>query len=66
MDPVDTIDAGDAFTAGCIAGFVEGRPLRKVAEFANAVAAAATTAVGAIEGLPTRAAVSALRERTAD
>lgn len=61
VDPVDTTGAGDAFTAGCIAGLVEGRGLEGTLAFANAVAARATTAAGAMSALPDREAVAELR-----
>ena len=50
---VDSTGAGDAFAAGMIYGALHEWPLRESAVFANAVGAAATTAVGAAEGLPT-------------
>jgi sugar/nucleoside kinase (ribokinase family) len=50
---VDSTGAGDAFAAGLIYGRLQGWPLERAARFANAVGAAATTAVGAAEGLPT-------------
>ncbi|EMA46224.1 carbohydrate kinase family protein [Halobiforma nitratireducens] len=56
-DIVDTTGAGDAFVAGTILGLREGRDLRKTLAFANAVGAAATTAVGAMAALPDRESV---------
>ena len=50
---VDSTGAGDAFAAGLIYARLQGWPLKRAAGFANAVGAAATTAVGAAEGLPT-------------
>ena len=50
---VDSTGAGDAFAAGLIYARLHGWPLERSARFANAVGAAATTAVGAAEGLPT-------------
>ncbi|WP_049905275.1 carbohydrate kinase family protein [Haloferax gibbonsii] len=61
VDQVDTTGAGDAFTAGCIAALVEGQGLEEALSFANAVAARATTAHGAMEALPDRDAVAALQ-----
>jgi sugar/nucleoside kinase (ribokinase family) len=53
VDAIDSTGAGDAFAAGMIYAGLEGWPLERAAAFANAVGAAATTAVGAAEGLPT-------------
>lgn len=53
VDTVDSTGAGDAFAAGMIYAKLQGWPLERAAGFANAVGAAATTAVGAAEGLPT-------------
>lgn len=50
---VDSTGAGDAFAGGLLYGRLVGWPLERAAAFANAVGAAATTAVGAAEGLPT-------------
>jgi fructokinase len=58
---VDATGAGDAFTAGLLAGLLN-QPnairnesmLRGVCHFANAVGALTTTARGAIPSLPTR------------
>ncbi|ARS88335.1 carbohydrate kinase family protein [Natrarchaeobaculum aegyptiacum] len=59
---VDTTGAGDAFLAGSIAALFEGRPLESSLAFANAVAATATTAAGAMAALPTREAVDSMLE----
>lgn len=53
VDAVDSTGAGDAFAAGMIYARLRDWPLERAACFANAVGAAATTAVGAAEGLPT-------------
>ena len=53
VDAIDSTGAGDAFAAGLIYARLQGWPLARAAGFANAVGAAATTAVGAAEGLPT-------------
>ncbi len=53
VDVVDATGAGDAFAAGLIYARLQGWPLERSARFANALGAAATTAVGAGEGLPT-------------
>lgn len=52
-DAVDSTGAGDAFAAGMIYASLQGWQLESAAGFANAVGAAATTAVGAAGGLPT-------------
>jgi len=49
---VDGTGAGDAFTAGLLFGRLAGWELERAARFANACGALATTAVGAVEGLP--------------
>ncbi|MFW5978079.1 MAG: PfkB family carbohydrate kinase, partial [Halohasta sp.] len=54
VDTVDTTGAGDAFVAGAISASREGRGLAEAVAFANAVAATATTAPGAMTALPTR------------
>jgi fructokinase len=58
---VDATGAGDAFTAGLLAGLLKQRKairneamLKDVVRFANAVGALTTTARGAIPSLPTR------------
>jgi fructokinase len=61
VDAVDTTGAGDAFTAGVLASLAEGtRDLSETLSFANAVAAASTTATGAMAALPTRADVRSI------
>jgi fructokinase len=65
VDPVDTTGAGDAFTAGVIASLVDGADLDATLAFANAVAAEATTAAGAMTALPDREAVAAFRDERA-
>ena len=49
---VDGTGAGDAFVAGLLYGTLAGWPLERAARLANAVGALATTAVGAVEGVP--------------
>jgi fructokinase len=58
---VDTTGAGDAFTAGVVAGLVDDEGPAEVLAFANAVAAAATTARGAMSALPDRGMVERIR-----
>jgi sugar/nucleoside kinase (ribokinase family) len=49
---VDGTGAGDAFVAGLLHGCLADWPLERSSRFANAVGALATTAVGAVEGVP--------------
>ncbi|WP_435194886.1 carbohydrate kinase family protein [Natronomonas sp. EA1] len=65
VEPVDTTGAGDAFTAGALAALADGEAVEEVLAFANAVAATATTAEGAMTALPTRAAVAEFRDERA-
>ncbi|QCW03748.1 sugar kinase [Natrinema pallidum] len=60
VETVDTTGAGDAFVAGAIIALREGRGLEDTVAFANAVAATATTAPGAMTALPTRDEVAPL------
>ncbi|QLG61680.1 carbohydrate kinase family protein [Halorarum salinum] len=60
VDAVDTTGAGDAFTAGAVTALSEGRPFADALAYANAVAAASTTAEGAMTALPDREAVEGL------
>jgi len=63
VDTVETTGAGDAFVAGSIAGFLfECESLSETIRFASAVGALATTATGAMDGLPTAGAVASLIE----
>ncbi len=62
VDAVDTTGAGDAFVAGAIDALRGGRDLAETIAFANAVAATATTARGAMAALPTRDAADQLLE----
>ncbi|WP_254763839.1 sugar kinase [Natrinema marinum] len=63
VDAVDTTGAGDAFVGGAIDALQRGHDLADAAAFANAVAATATTAPGAMTALPTREDVTAVLER---
>ena len=62
VDPVDTTGAGDAFLAGALRGLAADEPLDECLGFANAVGALTATEAGAIDALPDREAVAALRE----
>jgi fructokinase len=66
VDPVDTTGAGDAFLAGAMVALADGTPPAAALSFADAVAAVATTAAGAMTALPDREAVEAFRESRAD
>jgi len=64
-DVVDTTGAGDAFLAGVIAALTTGVGPEETLAFANAVAAVATTASGAMAALPDRDAVEDFRGQVA-
>ncbi len=49
---VDTVGAGDAFTAGLVLGLVSGAPLEKIHEFASEVAAFVCTQSGGTPHFP--------------
>jgi len=49
---VDTVGAGDAFTAALVIGFLAGRPLGEVNAHANAVASFVCSQPGAVAALP--------------
>src|SRR5207248_4361160 len=51
VEAVDGTGAGDAFAAGFLYGLLVEWPLERIARFANAAGALATTAVGAFEGV---------------
>ncbi|WP_211103012.1 ribokinase [Azospirillum sp. B21] len=53
VDAVDTLGAGDAFTAGLAAGLVQGRPLEKCLERAAACGAIVAGRIGVFDALPT-------------
>jgi ribokinase len=57
---VDTVGAGDAFSAALAVALSEGRPLRDAASWAVAAAAIAVTKPGAQGALPTREAIDRL------
>jgi ribokinase len=56
---VDTLGAGDAFSAGLAVSLVEGRPWDECLRRAAACGALATTRLGVFEALPTAAALDA-------
>jgi len=60
-DVVDATGAGDAFLAGALAAIVDDAGPTETLAFANAVAAVATTAGGAMAALPDRRTVDAFR-----
>lgn len=51
MEAVDGSGAGDAFASGLITGLLQGWPLQDTLEFASAVGASCTRAVGCIDGV---------------
>lgn len=57
---VDTVGAGDAFAAGVLVGHLEGLPAKETVCLANAMGAAATTALGDTDGVPPRPGIAAL------
>lgn len=57
---VDTTGAGDAFAAGLVCGYLEGKTWPEAARLANAVAALKLGARGARSGLPYRSAVESI------
>ena len=60
VEAIDTVGAGDAFTAALTVALVEDRDLQGALEFACAAGAAAATRHGAQPSLPTREEVEAL------
>ncbi|WP_244433736.1 ribokinase [Azospirillum sp. B506] len=61
---VDTLGAGDAFTAGLAVGLVEGRPLEECLERAAACGAIVAERIGVSEALPTTAELDRFLART--
>ena len=60
MEVRDTIGAGDTFTGVLAAALARGESLARAMQWANAGAALSVTQHGAIDGIPTRAAVAGL------
>lgn len=52
ITPVNTVGAGDAFTAAAVMGFLDGKALDEINQHANAVAAWVCTQNGAAPALP--------------
>ena len=61
---VDTTGAGDAFHGAFVYGMLQGWDLRRVARFANAVAAINCQTLGGRQGLPSFEEVDLLVDRT--
>ena len=57
---IDTVAAGDAFNAALAVSLAEGAPLATAVRFACAAGALAVTAAGALDSMPSRAAVDVL------
>lgn len=60
---VDTVGAGDGFAVGVISALLEGRDLPKAAARGNWIGSLAVQSPGDMEGLPTRAALTADENR---
>ena len=54
---IDTTGAGDNFASGFICGLLEGKSLKECAQYANCTASIAVEAVGATDGVTSRAQV---------
>ncbi len=63
VEVIDTVGAGDAFSAALAVALSEGRSLRDAASWAVAAAAIAVTRPGAQGALPTRGAIDGLAAR---
>ena len=66
VEEIDPTGAGDCFCAGVTVALLDGRQLREVGRFANAVGALAVTKKGPMEGAPTRAQVLELMAQQAE
>lgn len=60
---VDTVGAGDGFAVGVISALLEGRDLMRAAARGNWIGSLAVQSPGDMEGLPTRAALTADEHR---
>lgn len=65
IQEVDPTGCGDSFCAGFLTGLLEGLPMQKVGELANAVGALQATALGPMEGAKYRSEVQAFIETAA-
>jgi len=65
VEAVDTVAAGDAFSAALAVALSEGRGFLEACRFANAAGACAVTKLGAQPSMPTRAEIEALLVRPA-
>ena len=63
---LDPIGAGDAFAAGFLSAWLQGRDLESSAESGNLVAAMSMTAFGDFEGLPTARELESFRTHTSE
>ena len=63
VELVDAIGAGDAFDAGFLAGWLDGRPPEECLRLAVAAGSLSVRAVGGTDGQPDRAEAEALAER---
>ncbi len=61
VQPVDTVGAGDCFTAWLAVGIAEGLPMKMAAERASRAAALSVTRAGAQSGMPWRREISPSR-----
>jgi ribokinase len=64
VDVIDTLGAGDAFTAGFATGLLEGRPFEDCLRWGAACGACATTQMGVLNALPTPSALQAALDVT--
>ena len=65
-DVVDAVGAGDAFDAGFLAAWLEGRSIRSCLRFASACGALSTRAAGGVDGQASRDEVDALLDAWPD
>ena len=56
---VDAFGAGDSFCAGILTGFLEGWPLERTLQYANAIGSMVVSRPGNIEAIPDRRQVEA-------